>query len=78
METAKFVMSIVQVVICVVLILVVLFQSGKRTGLSGGIAGGAETFFGKNRGRTLDAKLEKATTFIAVAFIVCTLVLNLL
>ena len=60
------------------LIAVVLLQSGKSAGLSGAISGGAETFFSKGKAKTLDAKLAKMTKWVALAFVVLTLVLNLL
>ena len=54
--------TILHIVVAVALIIIVLLQSGKSYGLSGSIAGGAETFFGKNKGRTIDAILSKLTT----------------
>ena len=78
METVKLVLSIVQVLLSLFLIVVVLLQSGKRAGLSGAISGGAETFFGKNKARTLDGKLSKATVWVAVGFIVITMAMNML
>ena len=53
-------------------------QSGKSAGLSGVIAGGSETFLGKGKSKTLDAKLASATKWIAGAFVLLTFVLNLL
>ncbi len=67
---------IIHVVISVVLVAVVLMQHGKQQGLSGAIAGGAETFFGKNKGRTVDAMLKKFTAVIAVLFIISSLALT--
>jgi preprotein translocase subunit SecG len=58
------------------IIVIVLLQSGKQAGLSGSIAGGAETFFGKNKGRTIDALLSKFTAFAAIAFLVTSIVLG--
>ena len=78
MEVVKFSLTIVQVVLSLFLIAVVLLQSGKRTGLSGAIAGGAETFFGKNKARDLDAKLSTLTKYVAVIFILLTLALNII
>ena len=78
METAKFILSIVQVCLSLFLIIVVLLQPGKRAGLSGAISGGAETFFGKNKARTWDAKLLKLTIFVAIVFVLSTLLLNIL
>ena len=58
MET---VLSILHIIVCIAIIAVVLLQSGRSAGISGAIAGGAETFFGKNKGRTIDAMLSKYT-----------------
>ena len=71
-------LTIVQVIVCMILTGVVLFQSGKRSGLSGTIAGGADTFLTKSKAKTLDGKLAKATKWIAIVFVVLTLILNLL
>lgn len=60
------------------IIIIVLLQSGKQAGLSGSIAGGAETFFGKNKGRTVDALLSRYTSFAALAFLVTSVILQLL
>ncbi len=68
--------NIIYLVICVVLIGIVLMQSGKQAGLSGSIAGGAETFFGKQKGRTIDAMLGKWTTVCAILFMVLAIVLH--
>lgn len=70
------VLVIVHVVISVALIATVLMQHGKQQGLSGAIAGGAETFFGKNKGRTIDAVLKKVTAVLAVLFVVSSLILT--
>ncbi len=67
--------QILHVIIALVLIVVVLFQSGKSAGLSGSIAGGADTFFGKNKGRTIDAILSKWTSVIAVLFLITSIAL---
>ena len=72
------VLTIVHVVRAVLLVAVVLFQSGKSAGLSGSIGGGAETFFGKNKARTLDGMLAKLTSVLAFLFIVTSFVLSLI
>ena len=69
---------VVQIILSLILVVVVLFQSGNQTGLSGSIAGGAETFFGKNKGRTLDAKLKKWTSAVAILFLVSSIALSYL
>ncbi len=62
---------------CLFLIAVVLLQSGKSAGLSGAISGGADTFLSKNKAKTWDARLANMTKWVAVAFMVLTLVLCL-
>ena len=61
-----------------VLIAVVMLQSGKSAGLSGAIAGGVDTFLSKNKAKTWDAKLAKMTKWVAIVFMVLTLVLCLI
>ena len=72
-------LSIIFALSCVVLILAVLFQSGKNSGLSDSIGGKvAETFLSRGNAKSFDAKLAKATKWIGAAFIVLTLILNIL
>lgn len=70
-------LTIVQIIITVALIITVLMQSGKTQGLSGSIAGGAETFFGKNKGRTLDGILSKVTSVLAILFVISSIALSI-
>ena len=69
--------TILQLITCVVIICIVLLQSGKTAGLSGAIGGGSETFLSKNKGKSLDAKLSRATKWVAIVFVVLTLILNI-
>ena len=69
-------LTVLQVLVSLGLIVTVLLQSGKSAGLSGSIAGGAETFFGK--GKSLDEKLSRITRWLAGAFLVITLLLVIL
>ena len=78
MEIAKLVLSIVDVAAAIFLVAVVLLQSGKSAGLSGAIAGGADTFLAKNKAKTMDAKLARATKWIGALFLILTLVLLIL
>ena len=78
MQIAETIMMVLHIIASLVLIVVVLLQSGKAAGLSGTIAGGAETFFGKNKGRTIDAILEKWTAFFAILFLVTSIALALI
>ena len=68
------ILGIVLLVAALFLIVAVLMQSGKSRKLSGAIAGGAETFFGKEKGKAIDKKLSKLTAIVAVVFVVLTLV----
>lgn len=69
-------LTIILVLIALGLIASVLLQSGKSAGLSGSIAGGAETFFGKKKG--IDELLGKVTKWLAVAFMIVLLLLAIL
>ena len=71
-------LTILQLISGLAVTLVVLFQSGKRSGLSGAIAGGADTFMTKAKAKTWDAKLAKVTKWFAIAFVILTLALNLI
>ena len=70
--------TVVQLLAALVLILIVLFQSGKSQGLSGAIGGVADSFLAKNKAKTADAKLARATKWIGAVFIILTLILNIL
>ncbi len=77
MSAIQIIVSILHIIFSLSIIIIVLLQSGKSAGLSGSIAGGAETFFGKNKGRTLDAILGRYTSVAAVAFLITSVVLFL-
>ena len=77
-DITKLVLSIIDVAACLFLIAVVLLQSGKSAGLSGAIAGVADTFMAKNKAKTWDAKLAKITKWVAIGFMVLTFVICLL
>lgn len=68
------VLGIILLVAAVFLIIAVLMQSGKSHNLSGSIAGGAETFFGKTKGKTIDKLLSKVTTIVAILFTILVVV----
>ncbi|MGI6555106.1 MAG: preprotein translocase subunit SecG [Bacillota bacterium] len=73
MKTA---LTVIQVIVSLGLISTILLQSGRSAGLSGTIAGGAETIFGKKKG--LDELLSKITTGLAAGFIIITLALSMI
>ena len=76
MTTLELILTIIQLISGLAVTVIVLMQSGKSAGLSGAIAGGAETFLSKGKAKTLDAKLAKATKWVGAVFVVLTLVLN--
>ena len=71
------IITVLQVLCGLVVILAVLFQSGKNAGL-GAIGVMSDTFMSKSKAKSFDAKLAKATKWIGAAFIVLTLILNIL
>ncbi|MBO5976643.1 MAG: preprotein translocase subunit SecG [Oscillospiraceae bacterium] len=78
MEVIKLILTIIQLLVGVALIVIIMFQSGKGSGLSGAIGGGNDSYSFKAKAKTMDAKLTKMTKWIALAFVVLTFVLNLL
>ena len=78
MTTGIIVLTVLQCLSGLAVTVIVLAQSGKSSGLSGVIAGGAETFMSKGKAKTLDAKLAKATKWFSLAFVFLTLALTVL
>ena len=68
--------TILQLLAALILIAIVLFQSGKSQGLSGTIGGIADSYMAKSKAKSLDAKLAKATKWVGAIFVVLTLVIN--
>lgn len=77
MQTLIVILAILDILVCIALVLLVVFQEGNSQGL-GSIAGGAETFLGKNKSRSIDDKLKTMTSYCAIAFAVLSVVLYLL
>ena len=73
----KMILTVLQVLLGLFLIVVVLLQEGKTSGLSGAISGGADTFLSKNKAKSWDAKLARWTKWVAIAFVVLTFVISL-
>ena len=76
MAVLRIILSVIFILICIGLTALVLMQEGKAAGL-GAISGAAETYWGKNKGRSMEGTLVKITKYLAVAFIVIAVVLNL-
>lgn len=73
MSALQYVFGAVLIILAIFLIIVVLLQESRSAGLSGAISGGADTFFGKSKGRTMEQKLVKLTRISAIAFFILTL-----
>ncbi len=73
----KVILTVLFVAVSVVLSAIVLLQEGKSAGLTGAISGAAESYWGKNRGRSMEGRLEKTTKYLAIAFFILAIVLNL-
>ncbi len=70
------ILTVVFIIICLALTFIVLLQEGKSAGL-GAVAGAAESYWGKNKGRSMEGNLVKITKILAVGFLVFAVVLNL-
>ena len=70
MSALQYVFGAILIILAVFLIIVVLLQESRSAGLSGAISGGADTFFGKSKGRTMEQKLVKLTKISAIAFFI--------
>ena len=73
MSALQYVFGAVLIILAIFLIIVVLLQESRSAGLSGAISGGADTFFGKSKGRTMEQKLVKLTRISAIVFFILTL-----
>lgn len=76
MEALKIVITILFIIVCIGLTVLVLMQEGKSAGL-GSISGAAETYWGKNKGRSMEGMLVKITKILAVLFMLFAIILNL-
>lgn len=76
MGALRSVLTILFILVCIAITVLVLMQEGKQAGL-GAIAGAAESYWGKNKGRSMEGKLLKYTKILAVLFIVLAIVLNM-
>ena len=76
MAVLKTVLTVVFIIICIALTVIILLQEGKSAGL-GAISGAADTYWGKNKGRSMEGALVKSTKFLAILFLVLAAVLNL-
>lgn len=78
MEIVKIILTVLEVIASILLVAVVLLQSGKESGLSGAIAGNNDSYMNKSKMGGLDKKLASATKWIALVWIILTLILSLI
>ena len=76
MAVAKTVVTVIFILICLALTVIILMQEGKSAGL-GAIAGAADTYWGKNKGRSMEGLLVKLTKILAALFMILAVILNL-
>jgi len=76
--TVIVILKVIYVLVCIGLIAIVLLQQGKAAGLSGAIAGAGESYWGKNKARSMEGGLHKITIALAVSFIFLSMVLNIM
>ena len=76
MEILRIILTVIFIVMCIALTVLVLMQEGRSQGL-GAIAGGAETYWGKNKGRSMEGLLVKITKWLAIGFMVIAVILNI-
>ncbi|MBO5348057.1 MAG: preprotein translocase subunit SecG [Lachnospiraceae bacterium] len=72
----RIILTIIFILVCIALTALVLLQEGKSAGL-GAISGAAETYWGKNKGRSMEGNLLKITKILAIVFIVMAVLLNI-
>ena len=77
MEIAKMIFVFIHLLLCLMLICVIILQSGKNSGLSA-FTGANETYLAKNKAKSRDARLALATKWVAGTFVVLTVLLNLI
>ena len=76
MQALRIALTVIFIILSIALAAIILMQEGKAAGL-GAISGAAETYWGKNKGRSMEGKLEQITKWLAVAFIVIAVIINL-
>lgn len=76
MHTVMIIVTVLQLLVGLILVAIVLFQSGKSQGLSGTIGGIADSYMSKSKAKSVDAKLARATKWVGAAFILLTIALN--
>ncbi|MBQ1993154.1 MAG: preprotein translocase subunit SecG [Lachnospiraceae bacterium] len=76
MAILRTILTVILILVSIAFTIIVLMQEGKSAGL-GAISGAAETYWGKNKGRSMEGALVKATTVLGVVFMLLSVVLNI-
>ena len=77
MAALKAALTVLFILVSIAVVGILLIQDGESGGLTGSISGGGETFWSKNKDRSAEGKIEKATKYLVIAFMVLSLLLNL-
>ena len=77
MNVLRIIVTVLFAIDSLALAVLILMQEGKAAGLTGSISGMADTYWGKNKGRSMEGKLEKITKVLAIVFFVLALLLNM-
>ena len=77
MDILRAIVTIIYVIVCIALVVIVLMQEGKSAGLSGSINGVADSYWGKNKGRSMEGNLVKITAVLGALFVILAFLLNL-
>lgn len=76
MGTLRLILTIIFILVCVALVVLVLMQEGKSQGL-GSLGGATESYWGKNKGRSMEGRLVQVTRLLAISFMILAVILNL-
>lgn len=77
MQILRTILTVIFAIDCIALTVVVLMQEGKQQGLGGAISGAADSYWGKNKGRSMEGLLVKITKWLAIGFMVVAVILNI-
>ena len=77
MQILRTILTVIFAIDCIALTVVVLMQEGKQQGLGGAISGAADSYWGKNKGRSMEGQLVKITKWLAIGFMVVAVILNI-
>ncbi|MFQ7574191.1 MAG: preprotein translocase subunit SecG [Lachnospira sp.] len=77
LDIIRIVLMCIFILVCICITVIVLMQESKQAGLSGTISGAADTYWGKNKGRSMEGKLVMITRILAIAFVVIAAILNM-